>query len=116
MMSTPSPSLKCAVCGKSATQKCSGCQSVVYCGRDHQKDHWIRGGHKQTCKSYKIMSAEQFGRYLIATRDIKRDEIILTENPTIVAPKTVCYPTCLGCLKRIVLNNDQVIIKRPFCF
>ena len=41
---------KCGFCGKSNLdlQKCTGCKSVVYCSREHQKKDWR--AHKAMCK------------------------------------------------------------------
>jgi len=43
--------LQCRVCrvGNVQLYKCSGCESVWYCGREHQKHDWKR--HKKECKS-----------------------------------------------------------------
>lgn len=39
----------CAVCGVTvALRKCSGCQSVAYCSREHQLQHWKE--HKAECR------------------------------------------------------------------
>ena len=39
----------CAVCFKTINvQKCSGCQQIYYCCRQHQKDHWKE--HKFHCQ------------------------------------------------------------------
>eukprot|EP00986_Skeletonema_menzelii_P008040 scaffold3268_cov171-Skeletonema_menzelii.AAC.2 len=39
----------CAVCGVTvALRKCSGCQSIAYCSREHQLQHWKE--HKAECK------------------------------------------------------------------
>ena len=40
---------KCAVCGVSATKKCSGCKMVYYCSAEHQVQAW-KAGHNKTCK------------------------------------------------------------------
>jgi hypothetical protein len=45
---------KCQVCSKEESGevklfKCSRCKSVLYCGRDHQKQHYPQ--HKKHCKS-----------------------------------------------------------------
>lgn len=52
-MSTPTTGLKpraCDVCGeKERLLRCSACQSVWYCGRDHQVSH--RPDHKQGCSA-----------------------------------------------------------------
>ncbi|KAF8338137.1 uncharacterized protein EI90DRAFT_3041784 [Cantharellus anzutake] len=36
----------CAICQR-ATARCSGCQEIYYCGRQHQKEAWP--GHKADC-------------------------------------------------------------------
>ena len=48
----------CPACNStSATQRCSACHSVLYCGANCQKKHW--SAHKETCK--KIREAEKAG-------------------------------------------------------
>ena len=32
-------------------KKCSKCKLVSYCGKECQKQHWVKGGHKQMCLS-----------------------------------------------------------------
>ena len=42
----------CAVCGRLPTENlfaCSKCKVLSYCGRECQKLHWKKGGHKQSC-------------------------------------------------------------------
>jgi hypothetical protein len=40
----------CAICGpRSEVSKCSQCQLISYCGRDHQRQDWSR--HKKYCKN-----------------------------------------------------------------
>lgn len=47
------------------------------------------------------------GRHLRATRDIKQGEIILTEPPLVLGPKTVSFPMCLGC-NRLLEPKDLI--------
>ena len=44
---------QCAVCQIKADKKCTGCNEVAYCGKEHQKKHWLT--HKKECKCWKIM-------------------------------------------------------------
>ena len=41
----------CAVCGVEAPgmSRCAGCREVHYCSREHQKQHWKAGGHREAC-------------------------------------------------------------------
>lgn len=42
--------IKCASCGKPASNRCSRCKSVWYCSRECQVEHYKKGGHKAVCK------------------------------------------------------------------
>eukprot|EP01102_Stenamoeba_stenopodia_P000950 TRINITY_DN1085_c0_g1_i2.p1 TRINITY_DN1085_c0_g1~~TRINITY_DN1085_c0_g1_i2.p1 ORF type:complete len:257 (-),score=39.35 TRINITY_DN1085_c0_g1_i2:65-766(-) len=56
---------KCHLPGCGATQtaegrplqKCGGCRRALYCGREHQAEHW-RSLHKHLCKTYKQIGQE----------------------------------------------------------
>ncbi|XP_069699805.1 SET domain-containing protein SmydA-8-like isoform X2 [Periplaneta americana] len=97
----------CAVCQAQATQCCSGCHSVFYCNRDHQKQHWKV--HKTQCTPYKLSISTQLGYYMVATRDIKQGEIIIKEEPIAIGPKVVSLPICLGCSRRIRVCEDKEV-------
>ncbi|EDV97595.1 GH16955 [Drosophila grimshawi] len=97
-MTTPT---SCAYCQQRATQLCAGCRSVVYCSREHQKEHWKRG-HKRECKCYEVTSNELLGRHLRATRDIRMGEQIMCEAPLVVGPKVAATPLCLGCHRNLL--------------
>ncbi|XP_040568467.1 SET domain-containing protein SmydA-8 [Lepeophtheirus salmonis] len=93
-------SLNCPECGKCVSQFCSGCHSVGYCSKEHQKNHWLQG-HKNECCAYKLVKKEGHGRILIVTRDIEPGEVIFEESPITVGPKQFCQPVCLGCYKNV---------------
>lgn len=42
----------CVSCGAPAQLKCSACQAVAYCSRDHQKQHWK--SHKASCRPFEV--------------------------------------------------------------
>ena len=52
---------------------------------------------EENAMPYKICKAPEIGRYVEATRDVKKDEILWTETPLVVAPVTVSPPVCLHC-------------------
>ena len=56
-------------CGKDASQRCSGCQAVFYCSREHQKKDWKQ--HRINCRAFRVERTLNVGRRLIACRDLK---------------------------------------------
>lgn len=90
----------CAVCGEPSSLRCSNCGQVVYCNRQHQKDDWAK--HKKVCQPFKVQQDEKLGRYLIASREIRAEEIVLKEAPTIRGPSQITEPVCLVCLQALV--------------
>lgn len=44
----------CEYCGTFATQKCTGCKLVFYCGKEHQILDWKKE-HKSKCKAYEVL-------------------------------------------------------------
>lgn len=70
---------QCSVCDKEATQRCSGCQSVYYCSRDHQRKDWKN--HRSACRSYRIERSPNIGRRLMACRDLKAGEAVVSLVP-----------------------------------
>lgn len=78
---------ECVVCSKPAIQKCSGCQSVHYCSKEHQKEDWKL--HKLQCSPARVKQDENVGRYLEATRDIKAGDIIMKESSLLTGPAQV---------------------------
>ena len=87
----------CAQCGCAANQRCTGCHVTFYCSREHQKLHWKV--HKSQCCAYKVCSSPDIGRFLVATRDLKPGEMIISETPLVMGPQAVTIPVCLACYK-----------------
>jgi len=103
----------CAQCGAAANQRCTGCHITFYCSREHQKLHWKL--HKSQCCAYKVCSSPSLGRYLVATRDLKPGEMIISETPLVIGPQAVTPPVCLACYKPV--TNKYVCPKCgwPMC-
>lgn len=57
----PIMTTQCAVCGVAASLKCSGCQGIVYCGKEHQKAHWKT--HKKTCVAIQVGNSSPFDKF-----------------------------------------------------
>lgn len=77
----------CYICLAPSSQKCSGCQAVHYCSREHQKQHWKQ--HKHQCTPVRVKEDETVGRYLEASRDIKAGDIVMKEKALITGPAQV---------------------------
>ena len=58
---------------------------MSYCSGDCQKKHWRQ--HKPRCRPFKLTPVAGKGLGLVATRLIKRSEVIIRENPTLVKRK-----------------------------
>ncbi|KAH8671469.1 hypothetical protein BX600DRAFT_496170 [Xylariales sp. PMI_506] len=57
LLDDASSAQKCAECGKAeeSISKCTGCESVAYCGKDCQIKGWNESGHKADCKTLKAI-------------------------------------------------------------
>ncbi|KAL1117668.1 hypothetical protein AAG570_003983 [Ranatra chinensis] len=76
---------------------CSECESVWYCGPEHQADDWT-AGHRAECRPlFKIEYSKVLSRYMVAIREIKAGQAVLRENAMILGPKMNSVPVCLGC-------------------
>lgn len=100
----------CEVCQAEAQQACSGCASVFYCGKEHQRKHWPN--HRQECQPYKVVSSPDAGQYLVAGCQLKAGQRILRDTPLIVAPLATSTLLCLGCSAAIVSDD---FVKCPQC-
>lgn len=95
----------CTVCGQKSSLRCSNCSQAVYCNREHQKEDWPK--HKQICTPFKVQQDERLGRYLVASRDIRAEEVVLKEAPIIRGPAQLTEPVCLVCLQ--ALEPEQCV-------
>jgi len=78
---------KCCQCGRESENlaKCAGCSAVAYCNAKCQKENWK--SHKTKCRCYRVTSLEGKGQGVVATRDIKPGEVVLSEKPVILIKK-----------------------------
>ncbi|XP_055372325.1 SET domain-containing protein SmydA-8 [Condylostylus longicornis] len=88
---------RCAICQIESKLRCSNCNFVYYCSAAHQKQDWKQ--HKQQCHPFIIKSNEKYGRYLVASRNIRAGEIVLKEKALVSGPSQITGPVCIGCMK-----------------
>ena len=84
-----------AGCTRPGLLTCSACQEAGYCGREHQRAHWP--AHRAACCPFRLERSGGAGRHLVATRNIRPGEVILSEPPLTAGPSQYTRPLCLGC-------------------
>ncbi|CAG7732682.1 unnamed protein product [Allacma fusca] len=109
---------KCLVCSEPASKRCSGCHEANYCCGDHQKQHWKQ--HKKVCIPYEVVTTEEQGRYLIASRELKENSMLIQEPPLAFAPadddtSPNLLHLCLGCCEQIGVNDRCSSCGWPLC-
>ncbi|CAL4088943.1 unnamed protein product [Meganyctiphanes norvegica] len=105
----------CGECGAAAGLTCGGCGNIKYCDKDHQRRHWKI--HKNECRPIKEIDSTQFGRYMVATRDIERGQLLMKESPYLVGPTATSDLICLTCHGPVLDNNIHFCpgCKWPLC-
>lgn len=53
-----------------------------------------------------VITSHELGRHAVATRDLKRGEVIMQERPLVLGPKLLTEPICLGCYQRLTLQTE----------
>ena len=66
---------------KKKLSKCERCHAVTYCSRECQAEDWAR--HKDNCVPVMLKEYEGKGLGLVAAKDIKMGELILTNEAVI---------------------------------
>ena len=81
---------KCSYCQTDNTKQlnCAACLQVSYCNKKCQKNHWKL--HKPLCHPWKIVSVEGKGKGVIATKKIKKGDVVMKEMP-VLAFDEECY-------------------------
>ncbi|CAL8080238.1 unnamed protein product [Orchesella dallaii] len=108
--------LTCPICQVSSSARCSNCLKVVYCGKEHQKQH--RKLHKKECFPALIKSHATLGQHLAASRDIKGGEVIFHEEPLVLGPRSNLpefHKICLGCCAQVSGSYSCAKCRWPLC-
>ncbi|XP_075157067.1 SET and MYND domain containing, arthropod-specific, member 4 [Haematobia irritans] len=62
---------------------------------------------KKTDEPYRVAISEIYGRYLVATRDLKPGEVLIRESALAIGPCVSADPVCLGCYMPVTLKSTQ---------
>jgi len=116
-MDLPPEPTECNICGVKDGVKTCPCWKVGYCSTQHQKED--RKNHEKECYPALIRSSEEFGKYLVATRDIKAGQRILKEVPLLVGPTSSfggnAAPICLSCCSVVNDGYKCGLCQWPVC-
>lgn len=95
---------KCFLCLKPAELRCHWCQNVHFCSAHHFRTyHRVRS----KCWPFKVIERGEGKPRVVASRDIRRGELIMEDRPTLLAPLPHSTPVCPCCLAR--LRDDDVL-------
>jgi len=85
----------CWVCHQKACLQCpqSGCH-LFSCSPSHLRLHQS----KEACRPLQLRQDSRVGRYLVASRNIKKGELLLVEEPLVVGPSREKKLVCVECL------------------
>ena len=102
-------SAACFLCGAKANSKfeCRKCQTtnIRACSEECMNIHTNTGGNggighsndsNERCNAFIMQQNEVVGRYLVASRRIQAQEVVLVDPAIVIAPQSL--PVCLVCL------------------
>jgi len=64
-------------------KRCTQCKEVRYCGKKCQSRAW-KNGHKVCCGKITVREIPNKGKGVVALRDIKMGEVVMTEKPLLI--------------------------------
>ena len=79
----PQPKITCFLCQNVALYKCPKCEEIAFCSPEHGRLH-IRD-ELSDCFGYTVKEDKE-EVVMVATKDIKRGEVVLTDTPVMVGP------------------------------
>ena len=98
----------CVLCGSKDSQLlCRHCQKTAACSEDCMKIHCpdnittttiseVENSNSNSCNAFRMQQNESVGRYLVASRKIQPQEVVLIDPALVIAPQSL--PVCLVCL------------------
>lgn len=102
----------CANCGKvvEKMKRCGRCRVTLYCGKECQKEHWTKGGHKKRCEEGVLAHPSRYP-YMTTVSSVRN-----ADRPTLsmTGGKT---EECVASQSSVPANKSFVVkVQRPFTF
>jgi hypothetical protein len=101
-------------CDKTDTedvQNCQYCKCVFYCGREHQKQDWVR--HKLDCNAITNLEVNLQVKPFFFTRERIKFPLLRLYNPKLPDPKHCCF-ICHSTLQEVDLTYTECC-RMPVC-
>ena len=107
---------QCFLCGSKDSQLlCRHCQKTTACSEDCMKIHCpdnittttiseVENSNSNSCNAFRMQQNESVGRYLVASRKIQPQEVVLIDPALVIAPQSL--PVCLVCLGKCLLRFE----------
>ena len=107
----------CFYCGIASQDllRCGDCEFVSACSAKHLRIHkpaetlnktgYKTGFRPDSCFAFTVRHCPDFGRYLVANRDIGSGESVFVDFPFAFGPLSKSVATCLGCFKLVKLMS-----------
>lgn len=111
-----SSTMDCFYCGEICHEMCTDCNSYAYCSESHREFH--KDQDSGACLPFKILKNEEFGRFMVATKDIKPFEPVVVDEALAIGPCDDSQPCCLGCLSPVLDCTTYVhcpVCNLPMC-
>ncbi|XP_040572180.1 SET domain-containing protein SmydA-8 [Lepeophtheirus salmonis] len=86
----------CFLCGSPVSNICSYCKDCYVCDTHFELHHQRE---LRICLPFDVEYDSVKGRILVASRDIKPEEVVLFDKAAVFGPNLL--PVCLGCLEKI---------------
>ena len=94
---------KCHKCHKTGKlSKCNQCHSITYCSQECQREDWPR--HSDNCVPVMVKEYGEKGQGLVAARDIKMGELILSDK-ALVFNDMIIHGFLTSDAERLLLNK-----------
>ena len=108
----------CFLCGSKDSQLlCRHCQKTTACSEDCMKIHCPDNITTTTSpevesssirsNAFRMQENETVGRYLVASRKIQPQEVVLIDPALVIAPQSL--PVCLVCLGKSKSNTNYFL-------
>lgn len=104
---------ECFYCGAKSENQCKDCGLFWYCSQLHFEYHKVPKTGE--CLPYHVKRNQEYGRYMVATRDIKPFQTVIADEALASGPSDDSKPSCLACLDQADFSAYCPQCNLPMC-